>query len=105
MREERQEKQLDTILSAGAIQVVESPRVVALAWEPCADEFGARALEVSLELERTNVHGHGIANEAELRGARSIWEALVLLLYESGDERFPYVSFRNRSGADGGALG
>ena len=105
MREERQERKLETILSAGALQVVESPRVVALAWEPCADEFGAEALEISLELERAGLQGNGAPDEAELRGARSIWEALVLRVYESGDERFPYVSFRNRPGAEEGALG
>lgn len=105
MREERQETDLETIWNAGAIQVVESPRVSALSWEPCTDELGAAALAVVLELERAERRGRAELDASELAGARSIWEALVLRLYESGDERFPYVRFRNRWADEEGAHG
>lgn len=104
-----EERNLDAILSAGAIQVVDRPKVVEVAWEPCTDELGAEALEVFLVLDDPGAalddpsadlddagSVAGSVRGGALQGTRSIWEALLLRLYESGDGRFPYVSFRSR---------
>ena len=90
----RVERSLESVLEAERIQVVPQPRVVEIGWEPFRDECGAESLTVRLVLEGAE-RGGGVL----LTGARTIWEALLDEVLQSGELRFPYVHFQCRRAA------